>query len=325
MGDSAMMEEKSSIEAWKAEAEENMKALADIHKLAKLSEDLKGYESYDAESSWDAFSSTLNGFDEAGDVGDDTIVEITERDMKEPAKVFAINRWIKVAAACAVIIAGVFTIYTPATVDNTFVSAEYNSVDAIKSVILDEGTEITMDRNTKLRSTSNRSVNLKGKAHFSVVSNLDNPFTVYMPVGEILVTGTTFTVNATNKATDIYLEEGSVTFILGDRKYIMQVGDLLRVSDGHVEIVKLNDDNYNSWLDNKLVFDDNTLLEVVESLSRHFGKKVELEDANAFRNCNVKTKFSDYELEDILNEFQTTHGLQYEIREGKYIVTSSQC
>ena len=65
--------------------------------------------------------------------------------------------------------------------------------------------------------------------------------------------------------------------------------------------------------------------EVVEALSRHYGKTVELKDPKSFKNCNVKTTFDNSTLEEILNEFSTTHGLKYQVIGDIYLVSASDC
>ena len=59
MRDGSLGEEKSSLEAWKEEAEDNIKALEDMRKIASLSSTLIGYEDFNANNAWNSFSSKL--------------------------------------------------------------------------------------------------------------------------------------------------------------------------------------------------------------------------------------------------------------------------
>ncbi len=56
MGDGSVGEEKSALEAWKKEAEDNIKALEDMRKIDSLSNSLSGYEDFGVDQAWDDFS-----------------------------------------------------------------------------------------------------------------------------------------------------------------------------------------------------------------------------------------------------------------------------
>lgn len=338
MAGSSAREELSAIEEWKKEAVDNMQALNDIKKIADFSDKLKGYTDFDEESAW----SHMEAMMETSVSGDQSTVAIAEASVQDqlsspsstledaPAidttvKPIGMKWYSKVAAVAVVLLAATFAFSTfSKTEDAGFVVTEY-AADIREEINLVDGSVITLDQSARLRARDERAVSLKGRALFDVKTDVTDPFEVKLPVGTIEVLGTQFSVIAERDLTEIYLVEGSVRYTLADRAYMLNPGECLRVINGSVEIAQMKDKNYNSWSNDKLVFDDNTMQEVVETLSRHFAESVELKDGKQFRSCNVKTSFDSYDLVEILNEFVTTHGLQYEKQGNKYIVTGSKC
>jgi len=320
MGDDSLGDEKSALESWKKEAEENIKALEDIRKISALSEELKGYEDFDSESGWESFEQNLEDETKVVELVNETTTEV-----KTSAKQFSIGRWSSVAAVAVLLIGSLFLFNNYNSSPSGFESVDYASNEVKLNQELLDGTNVILDLNTKLRTKDERTVSLKGRAFFDVARDETNQFKINLPVGEITVLGTEFTVVADDKHTEVYVEEGKVAFKFQGTTYALVAGEFIQVVNNNVEKLSMKDQNYASWKNNRLLFNDNTMPEVVEALSRHFGKVVELNNPKQFKNCNVKTTFDNPILEDILNEFSTTHGMKYEVHDGKYVVSSSEC
>jgi len=320
MGDDSLGDEKSALESWKKEAEENIKALEDIRKISALSEDLKGYQDFDSDAGWDVFEKGLKK--------EDNIIPINVKSKPEvetKTKQFSFAKWSAVAAIAVLIFGSIFVFNNFNNNSPGFESIDYASENEVLKQDLVDGTEITLDINTKLRTKDERTVSMKGRAFFDVARDESKQFKINLPVGEITVLGTEFTVVADDLLTEVYVEEGSVAYKFQGNTYTLIAGEFIRVVNNSVEKLSMKDKNYASWKNNRLLFNDNTMSEVVEALTRHFGTEVELKDPKLFRNCNVKTTFDNPNLEQILNEFSTTHSLKYEVHDGKYIVSSSKC
>jgi len=195
--------------------------------------------------------------------------------------------------------------------ENTEVTEFATLLDQRENVDLEDGTRILLDQNTKLRKKSTRSVSLKGRAFFNVSKSAEEQFTVNIPQGQVTVLGTQFTVVADEIGTEIYLQEGSVKYTFKGKDYFLQPGQLLKVIDGAVGIVESKDQNYTSWKDKKITFTDSSMQEVANTLSRHYGKVVELKDSALFKDCNVVGQWNDVTLKELLGELQGIFGLEY--------------
>ncbi len=323
MGNSSMHKEKSALESWKKEAIDNIQALKDIKKIASMSDTLNGYQDFDEDSAWERFEHRLEMDVTTIETRVGSPLEVGGE--QEEAKVMSFYKWTKVAAVVVVLIGALFVFRNTSSTDMNFVSQEYTSNDLSKDINLDDGTKIKMDKSTKLKVTNDRSVSMKGRAFFNITKDKKNPFTIRIPVGDITVLGTRFTVVADSKTTEIYVEEGSVKYQLDNRTFILVAGDLVRVNNNDVEKTKIKDDNYASWKNDQLIFRDNNMMEVIHALSRHFGRDLKLSNAKKFENCNVMNIFKSASLEEILNDLTKTHGLKYERRGKQIVVVSSKC
>lgn len=325
MGDGSIGDEKSAIDSWKKEAEENIKALDDIRKISALSDTLKNYQDFNEEDGWSTFENTLSlsNSDEQTLKTDSSEFSI-KTEVGKKTNIFSLNIIIKVAAF-AVILLGALFVFNNQDVNVGFEGQDYASFDKSVDVQLLDGTAVIMDLGSKMRSKDERTVSMKGRAFFDVMRDERRQFKINLPIGEITVLGTEFTVVADDKHTEIFVEKGSVAYKFKGATYTLVAGEFIQVVDNNVEKLKMKDGNYNSWKNKRLLFNDNTMGEVVEALSRHFGKSVELNNPKLFKNCNVKATFDNSSLEQILNEFSTTHGLKYELRDDLYIVSASDC
>ncbi|MGK0316607.1 MAG: transmembrane sensor [Saprospiraceae bacterium] len=325
MGDGSIGDEKSAIDSWKKEAEENIKALEDIRKISVLSDSLKDYQDFNEEGAWSTFQNTLSltNSEEQAIKTKTQEIQINAK-TNEDKKIFSLRNIIKVAAV-AVILLGALFVFNNQKVDAGFEGQNYSSLDKSLDVNLVDGTSVVLDFGSKMRSKDERTVSIKGRAFFDVARDESQQFKINLPVGEITVLGTEFTVVADDKRTEIFVKEGSVAYKFQGATYTLVAGEFIQVVDNNVEKFQMKDGNYNSWKNKRLLFNDNTMSEVVEALSRHFGKSVELNNPKLFKNCNVKATFDDSSLEQILNEFSTTHGLKYEVRNDIYLVSASDC
>jgi len=321
MGDDSIGEEKSALETWKKEAEENIKALEEIKKIASFSSSMKGYKEFDADAAWNDFEQKMED-SPAVEANDDNSSKTEE----SGASIFQMNKWRAIAAVFVALIGATYLFQTSNTDSLGFEPVEYVTLTEGKAYDLNDGSIITMDSNTKLRVNAPRTISMKGRAFFDVAKDPQEKFTVKMPIGEITVLGTKFSVDADKESTSIFVEEGSVRYNLDkNRTWILKEGDLVEVKNGDAVLTKNNDSNITSWKSKKIVFRDNNMTEVVDALSRHFAHSISLKNPKNFTNCNVHTDFTNASLEDILNELSQTHGLKYVIDGTTYIITESKC
>ena len=322
MGDGSIGEERSALDAWKKEAEENAKGLEEMQKIATLSSTLNGYQDFNADNAWDSFSDTLKEDSATVQLSADSKV-ITEN---HKTSIFSLKNLARIAAIAVAVVGSLFLINSILNPTITEVESKtYSSSLEMMNLDLIDGTHVTLDKNSDLKVLNDRDVALTGRAHFDVQRNESKQFTIDLPVGSVTVLGTEFTIDADDKTTEVYVSEGSVRYELANQTYTLVAGDLVKVTNNVVTKLKVRNDNINSWKDQTLMFRDNNMVEVVAALSRHFKEAIFIENPKDFANCNVMNVFSNSTLVDILNGLSKTHGLKFQIREDKYYLVSAKC
>jgi ferric-dicitrate binding protein FerR (iron transport regulator) len=155
------------------------------------------------------------------------------------------------------------------------------------AVTLSDGTKVWLNAGSSLRypirfEEKNRMVTITGEAYFEVAHAVQpggqrTPFTVQLPdSGFVNVTGTHFNVNAYHiRHILTSLLEGSVQL---ERNGV--AGRLLPGQGGafdnrnQLDIHPVNTDKTTAWVNNDFHFDDDSLEEIMEQLSRWYGIEV---------------------------------------------------
>ena len=315
MGEGSVGEEKSALDAWKKEAEDNIKALEDIRKIATLSNTMHGYEDFDADNAWNSFEVNMEGNK-----------QINAHHNKKTASIFTINNLSRIAAVLVILLGSVFFFnkYLSSSSD-IGITNSYSAIEKSIDFNLTDGSEITLDKYSNLEVVEDRNVVLKGRAHFTIQRDETKKFKIDLPVGNIVVLGTEFTVDANDKTTEIYVTKGSVRYELADRTWVLVEGDLVKVINNEATVLKGRIDNYDSWRNQRLMFRDNNMVEVVDALSRHFKKEIVIKNKKDFANCNVVNVFTNASLTDILNDLAKSHGLEFQLKENKVFIVSAKC
>jgi len=163
----------------------------------------------------------------------------------------------------------------------------YSSPGTRSKIILPDSSEVWLNSNSKISyqqgfGEKERVVSLLGEAFFSVYKNENMPFMVNVNEMNIKATGTEFNVSAysADKHVETVLISGEVhlNYLKKGKKesVIMkpsQKAVLNRVSSNLV-VEAIHTKAYDSWKDGKLVFDNFTLVEVVEILERWFNVSI---------------------------------------------------
>ncbi|MDJ1467856.1 FecR domain-containing protein [Cytophagaceae bacterium DM2B3-1] len=153
----------------------------------------------------------------------------------------------------------------------------------MKTVILPDGSTVQLNSNSSIRytkgwnSTQIREIWLEGEAFFSVTHTVTHQrFLVHTPQVIVEVLGTQFDVNTRRSTARIVLSEGKIQ--LNDiQKHHgsleMVPGELVEVNKTIDTLIRrrVDPDNYTSWKQNKLIFEDMVLSEVATMLEDNYG------------------------------------------------------
>jgi len=254
-------------------------------------------------------------------------------------------------AACILLVSGYyiwgFTIQSNKPLFNSYIT----QLGERKNVQLPDGTFITLNAGSKLEigkdyGKLNRDVTLTGEAFFDVKRNKNLPFIVHTYGMTVKALGTAFNVKAYSEEQEIEtsLIRGLVEVTVKNThpvKLILHPNQKVNwrnpsLSKGNESLFKLNDTTAGAeekkwvqdlaksdrgeveeiaWLQNKLVFSDNTLEEISTTLKRWYGINIEFND-DAVRQYRFTGTFEKEKLETILAILKESRSFHYEIVPG---------
>lgn len=160
------------------------------------------------------------------------------------------------------------------------------------SLILADGTKIYLNSESELRypvkfSGNERRVFLKGEAYFDVITDKTKPFIVNVQELDIQVLGTAFNIMAYQDVPQIEttLERGCVKVEGVGKQLILHPGmqAVFKKSDATLSSHEVNTKLYTSWKEDKMIFENMQMEELLQKLSRWY-------DFNVFyQNPQAKT------------------------------------
>lgn len=171
---------------------------------------------------------------------------------------------------------------------NTYVVQKTGFGETI-NLKLSDGTTVVLNGNSELKydEANPRNVYLRGEAYFKVKSKPSKKTKFWVTTNDLKVEvfGTHFNVNTRNEKTKVLLDEGSIQLELKDgSKKKMNPGEIASYSTksqlySH-EIINA-DLNYSFWREETYVFNNITLLEVMNYLEHSYGVTTEFSDENS--------------------------------------------
>jgi transmembrane sensor len=161
---------------------------------------------------------------------------------------------------------------------------------SVSEMILPDGTVIFLNADSRIRYTMEgengvREVFLTGEAWFDVAKNLKKDFIVHTPFYKVKVTGTQFNIKAYEGDNEVIttLEEGQVIIQSSENiklaeDIVLKPGEQAVLSKSSKEFIirNVNTKWFTSWKDNKLIFINTSLRELVVLLERRYGVEIEV-------------------------------------------------
>ena len=198
-----------------------------------------------------------------------------------------------------------------------------------KEIILSDGTGIIVNANSTLSYPrefigDNREVVLKGEAYFEVAENKEKPFIVRTNEGMyIRVLGTCFNVKSypEDPRIETTLVSGKVEVV--ERKdnktvflYPSQRATYIKPDDKLI-IDKVNTEDFISWKEGKLIYDETPLSEVVKDLERTYNVTFIIESKEIL-DYKYKGVFDNLTVQEILDLFELSSPLKCTLKD-KYV------
>lgn len=220
-------------------------------------------------------------------------------------------RWLSIAAGIAMLlIAGFFLSKNVDGGSESIVFTELNTGSLTKTIVLSDGTQVNLNKDSYLKypekfNSNERKVFLEGEAFFEVTHNPSHPFIVETKEGTVKVLGTSFNVRAFPKEgkEEVQVATGRVEVeVLETKEKVILIPGNKSVLDKENKTlekhVKASANSF-SWHSQELVFEDTPIHEVLESIEKHYGVTIVLENEN-IANCPFNSKFKNDDIEVVL-------------------------
>ena len=185
-------------------------------------------------------------------------------------------------------------------------------------ITLEDGTHVHLNYNTTLRfpvhfSNKERVVYLKGEAFFKVAKDETRPFKVLTDNVAIKQYGTTFNVNTySSSSTKVVLVEGSIGVLSEEKEYPIRPSECLTFhkQTSKVDIKQVDVTPYVAWHNGRFIFDNETLSEIMSTLSHWYGVKVVFDDPE-LNKLHFTGNMSRYgKIHPLLNSISLTVGIK---------------
>lgn len=187
--------------------------------------------------------------------------------------------YFKWAVAAAILISFTIGIIQYNRQFNSYQPLVITSSVHLKQAALPDGSLVTLNTFSSLSTndfdSDQRVVTLQGEAYFDVKHN-SKPFIVKTDAGNIVVMGTKFNIKSrVNLPFQVALSSGSISLTTSQGTYQLHPGDVLTKNAKNFFIKSEFNTNTLSWLEDKLVFENESLGNIITALENQYNVTLE--------------------------------------------------
>lgn len=309
--------EIQEINSWRNAADENeayFKILEQIYSSAPVA---KTQRMYDADKAWQKVQKEISENKKASGV-------VTVPKINSSLPILRI-------AAAIVILAGLsfaaYKILSPEKLNPVMIV----SGGETKAIKLPDSTSIFMNRDSRLiysYSAKQRKVELTGEAFFEPSEDPARQFEV--KAGGLLIQdiGTAFNVNAPEGSDSVivFVETGEVILTSSSDKYVNLVkGEKAVYLKKRDQFIKemIADTNAMAYKTRVFVFDNSSLISVIQKLNEIYGVKIEL--ADNIKSCHLTATFKNENVDAILEVIAETLNLKVKRDRSSILLEGDDC
>jgi transmembrane sensor len=298
-------EEDVQVREWTAASVENQKEFERFELIWNSSKKLELESSADPNQAWEKFK-----------------IKVSEPKVGPLKPITQRYGWLKVAAVLF-IVTGAWSFYS-------LFNSGYNTIEAgelVRVETLPDGSEVTLNRNTKLAYQKNfkgksRNVKLEsGEVFFNVTPDKSKPFIIEADDITVRVVGTSFNVKHINNNTEVIVETGIVQVSMNNQMVELRRGEKVSIKGKNAGLQKqANTDQLYNYYRSKLFVADNTpLWRVVEILNEAYDTNIVIE-SEQIKNLPLSTTFKDESLENIIHVITETFKISAVKEDGRIIL-----
>ena len=204
---------------------------------------------------------------------------------------------------------------------------------SVSEFILPDSTAIFLNAGSEIRYVSSgnhqvREVYLNGEAWFDVQKSKTIPFIVHTSFYDVRVMGTQFNVKAYSDDKNVVttLERGIIQIYSTDKfkmedDIILKPGQQLVYNKDKksIHVNSVQAELYSSWKNNKLIFINMSLGEMIALLERKYGIKIKVTDKSIL-NYHYDGTIRNETILEVLNILQKTLPIDYQINDQEVLI-----
>ena len=317
-------EEKQKLLAWIAQRPEHEQQFLAAKKLVEMSDThfaTRGATSLDIDvaQEWNYFV--------------DSIEKKKETPLRSIAATqpFFSGNWLRIAASVALILVSSAVVYFFVKKNDVY----YQTANNTLTVSLPDGSSAILNEYSELAYSTtfgekNRQVKLKGEAFFNVEPDKQKPFIIDVNQTKVEVVGTSFDVRAYEdaEAVEVVVQTGIVKFSAPSAKTEVTITagqkGIYSKAKQHINSFANEDPNFNAWNTRTIVFTEDNLRTVVETLNKTYRANI-VATGEISATCVVTVTFDHQTLEAVLTVLKTTLNLTYRINGNRIEITHAGC
>ncbi|WP_020529593.1 FecR family protein [Flexithrix dorotheae] len=205
--------------------------------------------------------------------------------------------------------------------------------DQVKKVVLPDSSEVWLNKNSQITysenfNLDNRVVNLTGEAFFEVKKAEGRRFTIYAGNSKTEVVGTSFNIKENeNSEVEVAVATGRVAFSPKneDRTVFLLPGEKASVGSlKNITKQKIENENFRSWQNNQLTFNDVVLNQVFNTLEQHYAIDMDIKSPTLL-NCHYTGNFKELTIEEVMEILAASANFSYQESDGVYHISGEGC
>jgi ferric-dicitrate binding protein FerR (iron transport regulator) len=312
---------------WLKTDAQNVETFRQYQKTWQLIEKQKIHSYINLDQEWKALQVKM------ASSGNDNQAKVISLNQNSNTNPFAFRKIWKVAATVTILLAASFLLYfNLAKLQDVVVTAQASNMVQV----LPDGTVVSLHTGSQIKYAAKfdskiRIVELKGEAYFEVAHDKTKPFIVASGDARVKVLGTKFNINTLTSAgtMEVVLTSGKVSVFYKrspQENVMLNPGEKAVLVIDQKQISKLanSDPNYMAWKTHVLLFDNESLAQVVKTLQNVYQIPVKLADPE-LSECRVTASFDNQSLESVLEVIKETLDLQVKQKGNIIEVSGKSC
>lgn len=230
-------------------------------------------------------------------------------------------------ASVILLIIGIFVFYKPQTPRSETITQQYMATNAIKNILLPDGSEIVLNAGTTLRENAREMWLDEGEAFFDVKPDVAHPFIVHLRNGiTVRVLGTSFTIQSYSElpTQKIGVLNGKVTVSTQNNQSMELVANQQATyNETKKELLKesINSELKAAWRTGSIVLENATEDELRLRIRQLYNKNIVFENQPETMSINI-TLDKTTSIDEIAAEIATLYNLSFQITDDKLVFKS---